>query len=363
DIYLQISKEKDQMLLSIRDTGKGIAAEHLPYIFDRFYQTEESRGGTGIGLALTKELVLLLSGTIKVKSNFGTQFEVRIPILKGDHVALAPIREKGIIARKSAFEPISKSPNLGEDVSLILLVEDNQDVLDFLRDSLENDYRILSAQNGELGIESALEHIPDLIISDVMMPEKDGFELCQTLKADLRTSHIPVILLTAKADIESRLEGLEQGADAYIYKPFEQRELHIRIRNVLELRQNLQTRYQEADFWKQQTNDKEAEFLQQIKSIVESNLSDSSFGIPQLCQKLSISRSHLHRKLKALTNQSTSIFIRHIRLQKARALLLTTELNVSEVAYEVGFSNPAYFSRVYVERFGIVPSEIRNNKT
>ncbi|MEN0050534.1 MAG: ATP-binding protein, partial [Bacteroidota bacterium] len=200
DIYLQITKEQDQMLLTIRDTGQGIAAEHLPYIFDRFYQTEDSSGGTGVGLALTKELVVLLGGTIKVKSNFGTQFEVRLPILKGDHVALTPIREKAIMAKDSAFEPILKTPNLGEDVPLILLVEDNQDVLDFLRDSLKNDYRILSAGNGQLGIESALEHIPDLIISDVMMPEKDGFELCQTLKTDRRTSHIPIILLTAKAD-------------------------------------------------------------------------------------------------------------------------------------------------------------------
>jgi len=356
DIYVQVADEKDQMLLTIRDTGKGIDAQHLPHIFDRFYQIEDSNGGTGVGLALTKELVHLLDGNINVESRQGTTFEIRIPILEKEDTPSAQMQERAVVANNQFFEQKVKTFDLGEDVPLILLVEDNQDVLDFLRDSLKHDYRIQLANNGQFGIESALEHIPDLIISDVMMPEKDGFELCQTLKADQRTSHIPIILLTAKADFDSRIEGLEHGADAYLRKPFEQQELQVRIRKLLELRQTLQKRYQENSFWKEKPNTKEEEFLLQAKSLIEQHLNDSDFGIPQLCQKLGISRSHLHRKLKALTNQSTSIFIRRIRLEKARILLRTTELNVSEVAYQVGFADPAYFSRLYTETFGELPS-------
>lgn len=366
DIYLQISRTKNGVLLSFRDTGKGISEADLPYIFERFYQAETQRVGTGVGLSLTKELIQLLDGEISVTSrlNKGSTFEVRLPILNTKGVPLAQVQIPIAIPleteRTDDLEVSNQQKT--EDTPLLLLVEDNEDVCNFLLESLKGSYRLEVAENGKIGIEKALESIPDLIISDVMMPEKNGFELCQILKTDKRTSHIPIILLTAKADTQSRIEGLEQGADAYLYKPFEQAELNVRIRKLLELRQALQARYQSADFWEQALANKpdaEDEFVLRVRELVEAHLTDANFGIPQLCQKLGISRVHLHRKLKALTNQSTSHFIRRIRLQKARNLLQNSTLNVSEVAYEVGFADPAYFSRLYNEAFNEAPSVTR----
>lgn len=367
DIYLQIKTKENQVVLLVKDTGKGIADTQILHIFDRFYQTTNNNEGTGIGLSLTKELIHLLAGKISVESkkNKGSTFKVVLPILKQEGVPLASDEVPTSIANAdSSFiqKIMTLNKGKGDDTPLVLLIEDNEDVLIYLADCLKKRYRLAIARNGQIGIHKAMELIPDLIVSDVMMPEKDGFEVCQVLKKDKKTSHIPVILLTAKADGKSKIIGLEYGADAYLHKPFDQEELVVRIRKLLELRQLLQQRFQAVDFWENPTaipGSIEDAFILKVRQLIEDNLNDTHFGIPQLCQKLGISRVHLHRKLKALTNQSTTHFIRRIRLQKAKKLLQNPDLNISEIAYTVGFADPAYFSRLYSETFGEAPSVTR----
>jgi YesN/AraC family two-component response regulator len=228
---------------------------------------------------------------------------------------------------------------------------------------LEGHYKISLAHNGQEGIDAAFEHIPDLIVSDVMMPIKNGYELCNTLKTDQRTSHIPIVLLTAKADIDSKIEGLQRGADAYLAKPFDKKELRTRLEKLLELRTALQKRYQvdaeEVPVEAAVEVEIEDEFIQMIKAAVFENLDDIDFGIPELCRAIGMSRTQLHRKTKALTGRSTSSFIRSIRLGKAKELLNTSNLNISQIAYEVGFKDPKYFSRTFAEEFGISPNQMR----
>jgi YesN/AraC family two-component response regulator len=269
----------------------------------------------------------------------------------------------------------------------ILLIEDNPDVVEYLAACLssplaggrEGAYQLDFAYNGRAGIEKALETVPDLIISDVMMPEKDGFEVCDTLKNDERTSHIPIILLTAKADIESRIAGLKRGADAYLAKPFHQEELLVTVGNLLELRRKLQARYGKLEIGKRPAlpEDREIDvvpgdsslmphsssleevFLQKLNAQIAERLADVQFDGPQLARAMGLSEVQLYRKIKALTDKSTAIYIRSVRLSKGRELLLNTNKNVSEVAYEVGFDNPSYFSRTFSQEFGIAPSDLR----
>ncbi|MCB0679339.1 MAG: DNA-binding response regulator, partial [Saprospiraceae bacterium] len=207
------------------------------------------------------------------------------------------------------------------------------------------------------------EHIPDLIVSDVMMPEKDGYELCATLKADERTSHIPIILLTAKADQRSKLEGLTQGADAYLAKPFQREELLVRMDNLIALRRQFQERFGQTGqlrlMGKARLQSPEEVFLQKVLQIIEANLADEDFGMPQLCREVHMSRSHLFRKLKALTGKSATHLIRSVRLEKGKELLETTDLTVAEIAYRVGFNNPSYFSKMFKEEFGEWPTDLR----
>ena len=222
------------------------------------------------------------------------------------------------------------------------------------------------AYNGQAGIEKALESVPDIIISDVMMPFKDGFEVLNTLKNDERTSHIPIVLLTAKADIESRLAGLRRGADAYLAKPFHQEELLVTVENLLELRRKLQLKYQQNILAVADTTaveipaDVEDAFLQNVRAIIAANYTDEDFGLPLLCQKIGMSRSQLFRKLKALTDIAPSDLIRTHRLIKAKALLESGTVNVAEAAWQVGFKDASYFSKLYQEEFGVLPSSERN---
>ena len=256
---------------------------------------------------------------------------------------------------------------MGKRYKELLVIEDNSDVAYYIHSCLHEIYKITFAKNGQEGIDKAIESIPDIIISDVMMPEKDGYEVVQVLKKDERTSHIPIVLLTAKADIVSKLEGLERGADAYLAKPFNKQELKIRLSKLIELRQKLQQRFsvlnnqQPTTSNQEPTTNLEDAFFQKIKIIVERHLDDPYFKPADLGRSLNMSQSQLYRKVKALTNSTPAILIRRIRLQKGRELLHTTELNVSEIAYQVGFTDPAYFSRTYSEEFGITPSSDRKN--
>ena len=263
--------------------------------------------------------------------------------------------------------PPAKGPAPKTELPIALIVEDHADIAKYLQICLEDNYQVILAQNGQEGIDLALEQIPDIIISDVMMPEKDGFELCESLKKDTRTSHIPIILLTAKSDVASRITGLKQGADDYLGKPFHEEELLVRMQNLLDIRQQLQERYQNfskehPSATQEASSKKEDEFILKLRTVVEAEMEDPAFGLDALSQALHLSRSQLGRKVKALTGKSPAIFLRSIRLQKARYLLQTTDLSINEVTYEVGFSSREYFSRTYAKEFGESPLNTSESK-
>lgn len=383
DVYVTIRKEvnsPEQLSIEVKDTGIGIPPEKLDKVFDRFYQIDDTTTrpaeGTGIGLALTKELVHLLKGKISVESQLqkGSTFLIQLPITR-----LAPLQQTetltGINGNSDGFLthngeiPLKPSPKKSaeKDRPLVLLVEDNKDMLAYLQSCLQNHYHLQTATNGAEGIQYAIANTPDLIVSDVMMPEKDGLELTRTLKTDPRTSHIPIVLLTAKADIASKISGLEIGADAYLPKPFHPKELEVRLRKLIEIRKTLQQKYAESEFFAnlsqkpEKTLSLDEIFLKRAYQTVEKNYEDEEFGIKELMTELNVSRTQLHRKLKALTNHSTSEFIRKIRLAKAKELLLTTDLNVSEIGYRVGFKSSGYFTQAFTNAFGQSPTSFRKS--
>jgi signal transduction histidine kinase/DNA-binding response OmpR family regulator/streptogramin lyase len=361
--------------LTVSDTGMGISEEDLPYVFDRFFQTKNSErfqtGGTGIGLALTKELVKLLGGDITVESRLGqgAVFTVLLPITHQAALAEERIGEQQAGASQVHF-PANASAPPAADLPQLLLIEDNPDIVAYLADLLGVEYHLHFAFNGRQGIEKALETVPDLILSDVMMPEKDGLEVCDALKNDERSSHIPIVLLTAKADVESRLAGLRRGADAYLSKPFHQEELSMTLFNLLEQRRKWQERFggmtqaapadaATAPQALDQDERVEFAFLEKIGTQVEQHLDDPEFNGPRLAKAMLLSEVQLYRKIKALTGKSTAIYIRSIRLQKGLELLRSTTLSVSEIAYSVGFKDIHYFTRTFTKEFGAAPSEMR----
>lgn len=358
----------------VKDNGSGISEGEINRIFDRFYQVDPKKNeeqtnhtqGTGIGLAVVKELLRLLGGNLFVKSvvGEGTEFRVYLPFT---NVAKpTPVAVSVPLPIPLEFDGDEDSPAFSEvfhkERLQILIVEDNSGVVQYLRSILADDYQVGVAVNGLEGIDKALETIPDLIISDVMMPQKDGFELCQTLKKDFRTSHIPIILLTAKADLESKLAGLEYGADAYMTKPFNSRELRTRVRKLIELRDALREKYRAMSEPVSQAlaiTGPDDEFFTNLRNAIAVHSGDENFHVVHLCKKLGISRVQLFRKLKALTGNSASQFVRSYRLNKAKVLLTDTDLNISEIAFEVGFKDPAYFTRAFTREFGIAPSAFR----
>ena len=367
--------------IKVADTGSGIPSEKLPHIFDRFYQVDDSytkdAQGSGIGLALTKELIELHHGVIRVSSEVGkgTEFTIRIPLGK-DHLnpeeILPPLEEtivtnvapEDIIEEKTQSSTFNKSTSPKED-TIVLIVEDNPDMRTYIRDTLNEFYKVVEAVDGQKGFEAATEIIPDLIISDVMMPEMDGFQFCNKIKTDARTSHIPVILLTAKSSGESKLEGLETGADDYLTKPFDSRELLVRIKNLIEQRRKLREQFAKEITLEPQEiaiTSTDAKFLQKVMHEIDQHLEDVKFGVVELSEKVAMSRSQLFRKLKALTDQTPHQFIQTFKLKRAAALLEQQAGNISEVAYQVGFSNPAYFTECFRKLFGVSPREYASHK-
>jgi signal transduction histidine kinase/DNA-binding response OmpR family regulator len=377
--------------ISVRDTGIGIPREQLEYIFDRFFQAEEpSRAhhlkGTGIGLALTKELINLHHGRIDVHSRMGepsgTEFIIQLPMGK-EHLKPEEIieiaesetpaackiptsmlieEEKNEIETKEAKDAIKPGEDGAHEKDIILVVEDSADVREYIRGSLEPNYTVAEAKDGEEGINKAKEIIPDLIISDVMMPGIDGFELCRVLKKDVLTSHIPVILLTAKAADEDVLEGLETGADDYITKPFNTKILCARIKNLIDLRRQLQQnlkREMTLQPVKTSVSEVDKEFFKDMHHVIEKNLSESDFNVEQMGKKLYMSRATLYRKIMALTGETPTEYIRTYRLKRGAELLKSNYGTVLEVALEVGFSSSAYFTKCFKDKFHQLPSELQ----
>jgi len=368
--------------ISVADTGVGIPPEQLDKVFDRFYQVDTSQTreheGSGLGLALVKELVELHHGTIQVQSEVGqgTTFTVRLPLgrshLREGEIVEVPesveptMQGEGALVDKAgggAKEGAEPEQARGEK-PIVLVVEDNADVRTYIKDYLVPAYQVAEARDGADGIEKALETIPDLIISDVMMPKKDGYEVCRTLKLDERTSHIPIILLTAKAASENKIEGLEIGADDYLIKPFEPKELVARVKNLINLRRKLRDRFKASVPLKPgeiAVTSMDDVFLNKVMTAVEQHIEDERFHIDELSALVGMSRKQLHRKLTALTNQAPGEFIRYIRLHRAMDLLQKGAGTVSEVAYRVGFSDPSYFSKCFRQQFGNAPTDVRNS--
>jgi len=381
-----VIQKQSFLQIKVKDSGIGIAQKEIPHIFDRFYQSDNTStrkvDGTGIGLALTKELVNLMNGKILINSQLekGSEFIIQLPYEE----ELSPEIAQGFIDAETtiasmplAFSSPSKSNKVAVEATnlietfnleidnkpLLLIIEDNEDVLTYIQLCLVDHYRINVARNGKEGLEKAYELIPDIIISDVMMPEKDGFEVTQTLKQDKKTSHIPIILLTAKATQQNKLKGLKYGADAYLIKPFDKEELLIRLEKLVELRNRLQQYYASSKFLgkenKAKIDNPESIFLKEMYQIINKHLMDNDFSVPQIAQAMNMSQVQVYRKLKALTGKTPTQYIRFIRMEKAMTLLKTTTLNISEIAYDLGFSDPNYFSRTFQQVYGQTPSSIR----
>lgn len=362
--------ESNQLTIIVSDSGKGIKEELIKNLFTRFHQLEaDTHEGSGIGLALTKELVELHNGEISVASEEGkgTTFTVTIPTISSAYSPIDFIQDDQSV-KKSAIPPardITSNdqeflPTEQESAPILLIVEDNIDVRNYISKVFNDSYQIKTAENGEEGLKAALKLVPDLIISDLMMPKMDGVGLCKQLKTDERTSHIPVILLTAKASIESKIEGLHTGADDYLTKPFNQDELVARVSNLIEQRSKLRKLFGSSLTLEPtmiSITPPDEVFLTKAKTIVEEHMNDFDFTVEQFQQLIGMSRMQLHRKLKALTNTSTSEFIRTIRLQRAAQILQTKGVNVSEAAYSAGFNNLSYFAKCFKEHFGMNPSD------
>jgi signal transduction histidine kinase/DNA-binding response OmpR family regulator len=382
-VSVNVSTSDGRLQIDVKDTGIGIAENDLPHILDRFYQADSSSTrvaqGTGIGLAHTQELLKVMDGSIIVESELGigTRVTIRFPILH--HEVIAGIHEiatsKPFVAidrptREQITDDKSFSTQPSSDVSLpqLLIIEDNRDVVEYLRSCLESHYQVLVAYDGKTGVEKALDQIPDFIISDVMMPAMDGFQVCDALKNDEHTSHIPIILLTAKADAASRLTGLRRGADAYMAKPFSPEELDLQISTLLENRKRMASYFSRAlqsetlPITNGTTVPEEIQiedaFIKKVKAIIELHYQDEQFALPQLCDAIGMSRSQLFRKMKAVADISPSDLIRSYRLRKAKALLEQGDITVAEVTYQVGFKDPSYFSKMFQEEFGMQPSTI-----
>ena len=364
--------------IKVHDNGQGIPTDQQDKIFDRFYQADvhvREYDGSGIGLALVKELVALHGGNITVESQHGEGacFTVRLPLKIADYEELQIVEPAMATEQNNGADKIndvtyesSNHPNtVTEDAPLILIVEDNRDIRNFISETLCSAYKIAEAGDGLEGYRLAIEIVPDLILSDLMMPKMDGIELCRRLKHEKKTDHIPIIMLTAKASGESRIEGLQTGADDYIVKPFEAAELLIRIKNLIDGRNKMRERFSREITLQPSSisiTSMDAQLLTHVMKIVEDHMADSNFGVELFCKEAAMSRMQLHRKLKALTDQAPGDFIRIMRLKRAAELITNNAGNIADVAYLVGFNDPSYFTKCFQKQFGKTPSEFATTK-
>lgn len=390
EIFVSLKDEGANLRLDVRDTGKGISQDEADKIFERFFQAKGAASGTGIGLALVKSFVELHHGEARVESEPGKGSDFIVVIPRKQEGDSQVIHNDVDIVDNSANASASDSKNVVDESVLqyiddgdrsrgkvqqlvsentnrptVLVIDDNTDIRQYERTLLQDEYVVLEAADGKEGLAVALKEVPDLVICDVMMPVMDGLEFTKQLKTNTATSHIPVIMLTAKNLEEHRAEGYEHGADSYITKPFHSKVLLARIENLLRQRQLLKNLYQgtkeaEKEISEAHLEDRDKQFLKQLQAIIQKNLSDSEFGVEDMGQQIGLSRVQLYRKVKAMTGSSVVDLLRKARLAKARRLLETRSMSISEVAYEVGFSAPSYFTKCFKEEYGMLPGDVGN---
>lgn len=365
-------KNTPHLLIQVKDEGFGISKKDLELIFDRFFHgepPENSHQGSGIGLALTKELITLMKGTIEIESEegLGTKVKLYIPITnnveaKYEKQSASSLEEFNFENDPSLTNSKKETFRKNDQAPTILLIEDNWDVLEYLKSILDKNYKIEFARNGEEGLEIAVEKIPDLIISDVVMPKMNGYKVLELIKENEKTSHIPFILLTAKIMQQDKLDGLALGADAYLSKPFDKEELELRITNLLSNRKILQEKLAQSN--KKATNDlsglneKDQKFLTTLTEFIEQHISDDDLDVARLQRAVNMSRTQLHNKLKALTGLSAAKYRKKIRMEIAYKMVEEKTKNISEIAYDVGYKYPSHFSNDFKDTFGVTPSEI-----
>ena len=352
----------------IEDTGSGIKKENINKIFDRFYQVTEFDkqyyGGTGIGLEVVRNFIELHKGKIEVSSklNIGTQFKIQLP--NGNkHLEIKNITVKynsndNLQTKLTAFE---NSNNKSKDKTL-LIIDDNSELRSYLNNELDSNYNILLAENGKIGFELANKHIPDIIITDVMMPVMDGIELCEMIKNDLRTSHIPIMMITAKGMEVDKIKGIDSGADVYLQKPFNMNVLKSHLKQLISTRKILFKKYLSGIDFSENTTSLDQEFILNVLNYINKNISDNNLNVENLADELLLSRSKLYRKIKALTGLTANEFIRNVRLEKSKEILENSEFSISEICYKVGFSSPSYFTKCFKLQYGVLPKEIREDK-
>lgn len=363
--------DKNTLQLKFTDSGCGISEEELPYIFNQYFHSKVGfEASSGIGLALVNELVHSLGGTIAVTSqkNVGSCFTVILPItlqlLKEKRVNYVMSTSSKLQPHDQFFNVETNEVTFEKDKKVVLLVEDNDELREYIKEVVEQEFSIIEAIDGKIGIERAIEFTPDIVISDIMMPKVDGLELLQTLKKDIRTSHIPIVILTAKSDEADKIKGLEYEADDYLTKPFNQTELMLRLKNRIVAQTRMQKRMEAFSIQNLKNPELvsiDDKFLQSIKQLIENHLSDESFGPDELATKIGLSKSQLLRKIRAVTNTSTSIYMRNIRLEFAKEKLINKTATISEIAYETGFSSPNYFSKCFKEYTSLTPKEFLDN--
>jgi CheY-like chemotaxis protein/AraC-like DNA-binding protein len=370
-VSIELYKAENYIQLIAFNTGSFIPIEEQKNIFDRFYRLENQNNSTGIGLALVSSLVEMHGGSIEVESRIdeGTRFSIKFPLVQlpiypektvgykgGEYIRM----KIGDEIQKNYDEFLAERDGQNEK-PLILVIEDNADMRHYMRNVLWDEYQISEAEDGTDGIEKAIKHIPDLVISDVMMPGKDGFEVCRTLKENISTSHIPVILLTACALDEQKAAGFESGAEAYIPKPFNPELLKIRIRKLIENRRKIQEFFGTTGIvstTKRATlADMEQDFIDHFKAHVEKNITNPELNVDDIAKSLGLSRVQLYRKLRSLTDYTPNELIRIIRLKHAIRLLSTRSKSIAEVAYESGFSSPSYFTKCFKEQYNVNPTD------
>ena len=370
EISLMAKEEGGRVMISVADNGCGISSDELPYIFDRFYQAKNAGRGTGIGLAIVKAFTELHHGEVSATSieGKGSTFTIHIPVRQKGEVTNQPTEKiEQLVEPSSAEEVPNQARHIDEliqpyqtDKPEVLIIDDNIDIRTYLRSVLSEKYNVSEAADGKAGLELARKIVPDIVLSDIMMPVMDGLAFCQQLKTDKAISHIPVILLTARSLDEQRAEGYEHGADAYLSKPFSLRLLFSRIDNLIQSRKKLSKLFSnsdENDAFEKLSNETDKTFAAQLRKIIQDNLSDNEFNVERIGDEIGLSRVQLYRKVKALTGYSPVEMLRKARLTRARHLLRTTEKTVSEVAYAVGFSTPSYFSKCYKDEFGESPKK------